>query len=242
MEVQVLSSACRVKGARVAGALRIACFLRRGAVYPAQPRYPRRRGVAATRALLCRERLDAVRKESVLFITNTCSDTPPRRHPMLTARQQEIWQFLVEYTDGHGYPPTVREIGEAVGLASPSTVHAHLANLERAGLLKRDPIEAAGARPDRPPQLEAVAASGARIERRAAAAAARPRSRPARRCSPRRTSRTASPCRSRSDAAPTSCSRSRRLDDRSRHPRRRHARRRKQEDASQRRDRRRARR
>ena len=58
---------------------------------------------------------------------------------MLTARQQEIWQFLVEYTDGHGYPPTVREIGEAVGLASPSTVHAHLANLERAGLLKRDP-------------------------------------------------------------------------------------------------------
>ncbi len=58
---------------------------------------------------------------------------------MLTARQQEIWQFLVEYTDGHGYPPTVREIGQAVGLASPSTVHAHLANLERAGLLKRDP-------------------------------------------------------------------------------------------------------
>ena len=58
---------------------------------------------------------------------------------MLTARQQEIWQFLVEYTDGHGYPPTVREIGEAVGLASPSTVHAHLANLERAGLLRRDP-------------------------------------------------------------------------------------------------------
>ncbi|MEO5632421.1 transcriptional repressor LexA [Gaiella sp.] len=58
---------------------------------------------------------------------------------MLTVRQQEIWQFLVEYTDGHGYPPTVREIGQAVGLASPSTVHAHLANLERAGLLKRDP-------------------------------------------------------------------------------------------------------
>ena len=60
---------------------------------------------------------------------------------MLTARQQEIWQFLVEYTDGHGYPPTVREVGEAVGLASPSTVHAHLANLERAGLLKRDPTK-----------------------------------------------------------------------------------------------------
>ena len=60
---------------------------------------------------------------------------------MLTARQQEIWDFLVTYVDEHGYPPTVREIGEAVGLASPSTVHAHLANLERAGLLRRDPTK-----------------------------------------------------------------------------------------------------
>ena len=59
----------------------------------------------------------------------------------LTGRQREIWSFLVEYVDLHGYPPTVREIGEAVGLASPSTVHAHLANLERAGLLKRDPTK-----------------------------------------------------------------------------------------------------
>src|SRR5438876_10063354 len=60
---------------------------------------------------------------------------------MLTGRQQEIWDFLVDYVDTHGYPPTVREIGEAVGLASPSTVHAHLANLERAGLLRRDPTK-----------------------------------------------------------------------------------------------------
>src|SRR5436853_5886528 len=60
---------------------------------------------------------------------------------MLTGRQQEIWDFLVDYVDQHGYPPTVREIGDAVGLASPSTVHAHLANLERAGLLKRDPTK-----------------------------------------------------------------------------------------------------
>jgi repressor LexA len=59
----------------------------------------------------------------------------------LTGRQREIWSFLVEYVDRHGYPPTVREIGEAVGLASPSTVHAHLANLERAGLLRRDPTK-----------------------------------------------------------------------------------------------------
>ena len=59
----------------------------------------------------------------------------------LTGRQREIWSFVVGYVDGHGYPPTVREIGEAVGLASPSTVHAHLANLERAGLLRRDPTK-----------------------------------------------------------------------------------------------------
>src|SRR5437016_9798280 len=60
---------------------------------------------------------------------------------MLTPRQRQIWDFLVDYGDRHGYPPTVREIGEAVGLASPSTVHAHLANLERAGLLRRDPTK-----------------------------------------------------------------------------------------------------
>jgi repressor LexA len=59
----------------------------------------------------------------------------------LTGRQREIWSFLVDYVDRHGYPPTVREIGGAVGLASPSTVHAHLANLERAGLLRRDPTK-----------------------------------------------------------------------------------------------------
>jgi repressor LexA len=60
---------------------------------------------------------------------------------VLTGRQQEIWEFLVAYVDRHGYPPTVREIGEAVGLASPSTVHAHLANLERAGFVRRDPTK-----------------------------------------------------------------------------------------------------
>ena len=60
---------------------------------------------------------------------------------MLTGRQQEIWEFLVGYVGRHGYPPTVREIGESVGLASPSTVHAHLANLERAGYLRRDPTK-----------------------------------------------------------------------------------------------------
>jgi repressor LexA len=92
---------------------------------------------------------------------------------MLTGRQQEIWDFLVDYVDDHGYPPTVREIGEAVGLASPSTVHAHLANLERAGLLKRDPTkpralelvgrersDAAAATAERLPLVGQIAAGG----------------------------------------------------------------------------------
>ena len=74
----------------------------------------------------------------------------------LTGRQQEIWDFVVEYVDRHGYPPTVREIGAEVGLASPSTVHAHLANLERVGLLRRDPtkpraLELVGLRREEPP-------------------------------------------------------------------------------------------
>ena len=80
---------------------------------------------------------------------------------MLTTRQQEIWQFLAAYVDEHGYPPTVREIGDAVGLASPSTVHAHLANLERAGLLRRDPtkpraLELVGRRRSEAPTPEPV--------------------------------------------------------------------------------------
>ena len=47
---------------------------------------------------------------------------------MLSKRQREIFDFVVAYADKHGYPPTVREIGESVGLASPSTVHAPIAN------------------------------------------------------------------------------------------------------------------
>ncbi|MCK9247809.1 MAG: transcriptional repressor LexA [Solirubrobacteraceae bacterium] len=57
----------------------------------------------------------------------------------LTKRQQEIFDFIRGYTSSNGYPPTVRDIGKAVGLASSSTVHAHLANLEKLGLLRRDP-------------------------------------------------------------------------------------------------------
>jgi repressor LexA len=57
----------------------------------------------------------------------------------LTKRQQEIFEFIKRYSAKYGYPPTVRDIGKAVGLASSSTVHAHLSNLERIGLLRRDP-------------------------------------------------------------------------------------------------------
>src|SRR5881392_320057 len=57
----------------------------------------------------------------------------------LTKRQQEIFDFIKKYSAKYGYPPTVRDIGKAVGLASSSTVHAHLANLEKIGMLRRDP-------------------------------------------------------------------------------------------------------
>ena len=56
----------------------------------------------------------------------------------LTKRQQEIFDFVKGYVSDHGYPPTVRDIGKAIGLTSSSTVHAHLANLEKLGVLRRD--------------------------------------------------------------------------------------------------------
>jgi repressor LexA len=84
---------------------------------------------------------------------------------MLTGRQQEIWNFLTEYVDEHGYPPTVREIGEAVGLASPSTVHAHLANLERVGLIKRDPTKPRALELRRDPEPQAAPAGAEDVHR-----------------------------------------------------------------------------
>jgi repressor LexA len=60
---------------------------------------------------------------------------------MVSERQREIYDFIVAYARKHGYPPTVREIGARVGLASPSTVHVHLAKLEQAGYLRRDPTK-----------------------------------------------------------------------------------------------------
>jgi len=81
----------------------------------------------------------------------------------LTKRQREIFDFIRGYLQKHGYPPTVRDIGTAVGLASSSTVHTHLANLERLGLLRRDP--------SKPRAIElrdrADGALGASVEQRA---------------------------------------------------------------------------
>jgi repressor LexA len=76
----------------------------------------------------------------------------------LSTRQREILEFVNTHVDEHGYPPTVREIGQAVGLTSPSTVHAHLARLETAGLIRRDPTK--------PRALEVI--EGGRIRERAA--------------------------------------------------------------------------
>jgi repressor LexA len=59
----------------------------------------------------------------------------------LTKRQREIFDFVRTYGEEHGYPPTVRDIGKAIGLTSSSTVHAHLANLEKLGVVRRDPTK-----------------------------------------------------------------------------------------------------
>ncbi len=59
----------------------------------------------------------------------------------LTKRQQQIFDFIKRFTHDKGYPPTVRDIGQAIGLSSSSTVHAHLSNLERLGMLRRDPTK-----------------------------------------------------------------------------------------------------
>ena len=75
----------------------------------------------------------------------------------LTKRQQEIFGYIRRYAAKHGYPPTVRDIGRAVGLTSPSTVHTHLANLEKAGLLRRDPTK--------PRAIELLSGSGRRAPR-----------------------------------------------------------------------------
>ena len=88
----------------------------------------------------------------------------------LTPRQRRILDFIQQTVRDRGYPPTVREIGEAVGLTSSSSVHAQLENLGRRGLLRKDPakpraIEVAGVRPARAVDVPVVGriAAGAPI-------------------------------------------------------------------------------
>ena len=120
----------------------------------------------------------------------------------LTKRQQEIFDFIKRYSAKYGYPPTVRDIGKAVGLASSSTVHAHLANLEKLGLLRRDP-----SKPRAIELLDRAVEQVKAIVRGPTGCRSSATSRPARPSSRRRTSRTTSRCR-RSPAASrasTSC-------------------------------------
>jgi repressor LexA len=81
----------------------------------------------------------------------------------LTSRQQKIIDFIQETVRERGYPPTVREIGDAVGLTSSSSVHSQLANLEKKGLIKRDPTKprAIGISADEGPRRAAGSANGA---------------------------------------------------------------------------------
>ena len=78
----------------------------------------------------------------------------------LTTRQRQVLETIEAHMRERGYPPSVREIGEAVGLASPSTVHSHLATLQKLGYLRRDPTK--------PRAIEVIwdAASGPGVERR----------------------------------------------------------------------------
>ena len=107
----------------------------------------------------------------------------------LTPRQEQVLEFIRASVRANGYPPTVREICAALDLSSPSTVHAHLANLERLGLIKRDPTK--------PRALDVVGDAAP-----AASAAAR-RSRRRRRADPRRGERRGARRRARASSAAT---------------------------------------
>lgn len=83
----------------------------------------------------------------------------PAREPDtegLTARQRRILDVIAQTVRERGYPPTVREIGEAVGLTSSSSVHAQLANLERRGLLRKDPTKPRAMSLSETPRAEGV--------------------------------------------------------------------------------------
>jgi repressor LexA len=89
----------------------------------------------------------------------------------LTKRQQEIFDFIKRYSAKHGYPPTVRDIGKAIGLTSSSTVHAHLSNLEKIGILRHDPSKPRALELLKDTAKKAVAPQGLPVVGRVAAGA-----------------------------------------------------------------------
>ena len=91
---------------------------------------------------------------------NPAKHTAPRSERPLTERQRQVLDFIDAEVQRRGYPPSVREIGDAVGLSSPSTVHAHLAALQDKGYLRRDPTKPRAIEVAREP------ATGATVERR----------------------------------------------------------------------------
>ena len=116
---------------------------------------------------------------------------------VLSGKRLQILNFIADSQRDRGYPPSVREIGEAVGLASSATVHTHLAVLQREGYLSRDPSKPRAIQVHYDPDTSSTA-------RRLAPCTTCPSSatwRPAPGCWPRRTSRSSSPCPSSSPAA-----------------------------------------
>ncbi len=112
----------------------------------------------------CQEKIER------MFATNECAcygaamSPNHTRYPgaPLTPRQREVLDFIDEYARSNGYPPSVRDIGDAIGLSSPSTVHAHLGALQDKGYLTRDPSKPRALLLGFDPQ------TGANVERRPA--------------------------------------------------------------------------
>jgi repressor LexA len=99
------------------------------------------------------------------FAVQMFDSTPPdpydvRMAPTISTRQRNILEFIEQQVRERGYPPSVREIGDAVGLTSPSTVHSHLNTLQRLGYLRRDPTK------PRAIEVRYDTNSGAMMERR----------------------------------------------------------------------------
>jgi repressor LexA len=104
--------------------------------------------------------LSTFRSNRCLTCSTNISTITDVTEQTLTERQRTILQVIEDHMREHGYPPSVREIGEAVGLTSPSTVHSHLSTLQRLGYLRRDPTK------PRAIEVRFDPSSGAAIERR----------------------------------------------------------------------------